>query len=469
MDSSSPQSVPDRIGEALPGQTVQESAGQGFVLTVTQGPHAGNTFSFNRHDTFLVGRSRRAHFRLPRKDMYFSRIHFLVEVNPPQCRLMDMGSRNGVYVNGARVQLAELKDGDEIRAGRTVLRVAYRPSDSTILYPVQSAPAPPDVPAPVPLAAVESCPACLTALPEPKPPPALCSNCREIADRQSQVVPGYEIVRGLGRGGMGVVSLAVRHMDGTAVALKTIQPVGPTSKRDVERFLREANILRQLAHPCIVAFREMGHSGDFLYIAMEFVRGQDAGKMLTEHGTLPVVRAVRYLCQLLHALQFAHERGFVHRDIKPRNLLVIAQSGGELIKLADFGLAKVFRENKLSGLTLQGDIGGTLPFMPPEQLSDFRTARPAADQFAAGATLYNLLTGKYLHEFSNVLERNLLMVLEGKPVPMLKRRPDLPKALAAAVERATAREPEKRFASVAAFREALLPFAREGIGETLRD
>src|SRR5437667_5484863 len=100
------------------------------TLTVTGGPHEGQTFSFSGHDTFLVGRSKRAHFRLPAKDRYFSRVHFLVEVNPPQCRLMDMGSRNGTYVNGQRVQSADLKDGDQIKAGHTYLSLKVEGVDS---------------------------------------------------------------------------------------------------------------------------------------------------------------------------------------------------------------------------------------------------------------------------------------------------------------------------------------------------
>src|SRR5215831_2384944 len=94
-----------------------------ITLQVTDGPHKGRTFTFQGHDTFLVGRSKRAHLRLPAKDMYFSRVHFLVEVNPPSCRLMDMGSRNGTHVNGQRVETIDLKDGDQIRAGHTVFRL----------------------------------------------------------------------------------------------------------------------------------------------------------------------------------------------------------------------------------------------------------------------------------------------------------------------------------------------------------
>src|SRR5437867_3164801 len=94
-----------------------------ITLTVIQGPHEGKTFTFAQHDSFIVGRPRRAHFQLADKDKYFSRYHFMVEVSPPYCRLMDLNSRNGCYVNGTKVPLADLKDGDLIRAGRTVLRV----------------------------------------------------------------------------------------------------------------------------------------------------------------------------------------------------------------------------------------------------------------------------------------------------------------------------------------------------------
>src|SRR5690349_15194696 len=95
-----------------------------ITLRVTSGPHTGQEFTFAGHDTFLVGRSSQAHFRLPLKDRYFSRLHFLVEVNAPRCRLMDMGSRNGTYVNSRKVSHADLRHGDQIKAGHTCLLVA---------------------------------------------------------------------------------------------------------------------------------------------------------------------------------------------------------------------------------------------------------------------------------------------------------------------------------------------------------
>src|SRR5262245_5987743 len=95
-----------------------------ITLTVNEGPNKGQVFAFEEHDNFIVGRSSRAHLRLPIKDKYFSRLHFLVEMNPPFCRLLDLGSRNGTYVNGKRVPSADLKDGDQIGAGKTTLHVA---------------------------------------------------------------------------------------------------------------------------------------------------------------------------------------------------------------------------------------------------------------------------------------------------------------------------------------------------------
>src|SRR5689334_10497002 len=99
------------------------------TLTVIDGPHQGREFTFDRHDTFIVGRSANAHFRLSLKDKYFSRHHFMIEVNPPSCRLVDMASTNGTLVNRRKVTTVDLHDGDVIRGGQTVIRVAFLPDD----------------------------------------------------------------------------------------------------------------------------------------------------------------------------------------------------------------------------------------------------------------------------------------------------------------------------------------------------
>src|SRR5262245_30596488 len=120
-----------------------------ITFTVTTGPLAGRHFHFEGHDVFLVGRSPNAHCRFPEDDPFFSRVHFLVEVNPPRCRLTDMGSRNGTFVNGRKVEVVDLADGDEIRAGHTRIQVRVEPTFELPATPAGSpADTHPEIPVP---------------------------------------------------------------------------------------------------------------------------------------------------------------------------------------------------------------------------------------------------------------------------------------------------------------------------------
>jgi serine/threonine protein kinase len=260
----------------------------------------------------------------------------------------------------------------------------------------------------------------------------------------SQPIPGYQLVRELGRGGMGIVYLAVRGQDRRAVALKTLlhnQDIAgavatvasnPSSGRfwtmadpvpPLHRFLRQADILRRLDHPGIVQFQELGAAGAPPYFTMEHVRGHDAGHLLRQHGPLSAPRAIRWVVQLLEALGHLHDRGFVHRDVKPGNLLVsTGPDGVEVVKLCDFGIARCYRSGRadpdppagsdrassidaFSDLTLTGIGAGTPGFVAPEQARDFRGVGPPADQYSAGATLYCLLTGRSLPGLHPVEQR----------------------------------------------------------------
>jgi serine/threonine-protein kinase len=322
------------------------------------------------------------------------------------------------------VKTAELRHGDRIRVGKTVLAVALAGAED-----VADRDRPPAIP-------------------------------RESRDGQPPAIAGYQVIRELGRGGMGSVFLAIRGDEAAPIALKTILPALAGGKAEVGRFLREANILRELDHPGIVSFRDLGESDGLLYFAMDYVPGTDAAKLLTEQGgPLPVGRAVRLVLPVLDALAYAHGRGFVHRDIKPANLLVARQDGHDAVRLADFGLARVYRASRLSGLTLKGDMAGTLGYMAPEQITRFRESEPAVDQYAAGATLYKLLTDRTIYDLPRSLNQQIRMVLEANPVPIESRRGDLPRGLCEVIHRALAREPRDRFADVAEMRRALSSFA----------
>ena len=169
-----------------------------MTLTVTDGPHTGQVFSFREHDTFIVGRSKDAHFRLPFKDKTFSRFHFMIEVNPPCCRLIDMASRNGTRVNGRKVSVIDLGDGDTIRGGRTTLTVSIRPdpdrpeSSSEVSATRQDVPGSPSGGS-----------ASTVDLPVPSIVPDPPSAAPDVGDGWS--VRGYQLERKLCEGGMGIV------------------------------------------------------------------------------------------------------------------------------------------------------------------------------------------------------------------------------------------------------------------------
>jgi serine/threonine-protein kinase len=263
---------------------------------------------------------------------------------------------------------------------------------------------------------------------------------------------------------MGVVHLARRESDGATVAIKTIAPAIAGTTGTVARFLREAAVLRRLEHPNIVRFEQMGHSDGRLFFVMEYVSGVHADGLLKRRGgPLPVRTAVALTGQALEALAYAHDLGFVHRDIKPRNVLVGRVDGRPMVKVTDFGLARIYLTSPLSGLTFTGETSGTSGFMAPEQITDFRGVKPAADQYGAGAMLYYLLTGKRVYDFPPQLQRQLLMVLQEDPIPIRDRRAEIPTELAAIVHRALARKPEDRFPDVRALSDALRPFARSTV------
>jgi pSer/pThr/pTyr-binding forkhead associated (FHA) protein len=470
-------------------------------LTVKTGSNQGHVFEFAEHRNFFVGRGKEAHFRIEDQGKFISRMHFMVEVNPPLCRLTDMESTNGTIVNDRRVQVVDLNDGDVITAGKTVLAVSLvedlaEPAESIDITNVlardetqaETDPTMTIVPRSgssedgrLPITVGEKahpvsyerttslCRSCSVMLPgglkrtqiaSGHPDVTLfCPSCHDQLLASPQTVPGYQIVRELGRGGMGVVYLAIREADGTRIALKTIRPQAVINEAEMQRFLREASILSELDHPNIVAFHERGEASGILYFAMDYVPGVDASQLQKEQGgPIDPPRAIQIVGQLLQALDYAHAKGFVHRDIKPANILVSAEGGRELVQLSDFGLARVYQTSKMSGLTMKGDLGGTFAFMAPEQVTDLRDARPPVDQYSAGATLYKLLTDRYIYDFPSNYTGQIQTILFNDPVPILTRRPDLPVELARIIHRSLARDPKARFRDVREMRRGLEPF-----------
>ena len=190
---------------------------------------------------------------------------------------------------------------------------------------------------------------------------------------------------------------------------------------------------------------------------MDYVAGTDADRLVAHTGPLAVERTVHLILQLLDALEYAHKQGIVHRDIKPANLLVCSsgEKDRDVLRLVDFGLGRLYQTSQLSGLTLAGAVGGTLAFMPPEQLLDFHGALTASDQYSAAATFYYLLTGRFIYDFPSNVSTKLRTILETPPTPIRDHRQDIPETLAQVIERGLSKQPHHRFDSIAAFRQAL--------------
>ncbi len=255
---------------------------------------------------------------------------------------------------------------------------------------------------------------------------------------------------------MGVVYQARHNTTGRLVALKLIVPESAAARSAVDRFLREMTVISQLKHPNIVEWLEQGMTRGQFWFAMEYVQGTNLEVVAqADPGRYPVHQACRMACQVLKGLEQAHALGFVHRDIKPENILIGRTPDGLVAKISDFGLAKSFRGLGLSGLTFSGEMRGTVPFMPPEQMLDFKTVTPAGDLYATAATIYYLLTCQFIYD--QVAEGGDLIrtLLEEPPVPVRKRRADVPLALADVLAKCLARDPNDRYPTAVSMRHAL--------------
>lgn len=481
-----------------------------MILEVTEGPLRGQRFIFDEHDTFVFGRAPDCHACLSAEDTTSSRHHFLLEVNPPDARIRDLGSRNGTYVNGAkqggraanetpeegarrRHAEIDLKQGDVVRVGATVFVV--RVEVPAVCF---------DCGAPIPEVSKDECvwvggtylcPSCREAAAKSgAPPPArcgqcgrdvttevgprrggdyICAACRDQAEKDPAAVlaralaehsrqpggagsvgiAGYRLGKILGRGGMGAVYLAERNSDEKAVALKVMLARVAVDERSRQLFRREIEVLQSLRHENIVALFDHGSAGGAFFFVMELCSGGSLQDLLEDRRRpLEAREAGPLMLDALAGLAHAHARGFVHRDLKPANVLLAAPGRGA--KIADFGFAKNFEKAGLSGMTRTGTTAGTYPFMPREQLINFKDVKPASDVFSLGATFYFLLTGSLPRDMPPSRDP-LEVILENAIVPIRQRDPMVPPVLAAVIDQSVAPRPQDRYETAVEFHAAL--------------
>jgi len=259
-----------------------------------------------------------------------------------------------------------------------------------------------------------------------------------------EVISGrYELEQLVGSGGMSNVFRAHDRLLERTVALKILHEQYTRDEDYVERFRREARAVAQLAHPNIVTVIDRGEQDGRQFIVFEYIDGENLKELVARGGPLDPQDAIPLALQVARALSFAHERGLVHRDVKPQNVLL--NDDGQA-KVTDFGIA---RSLDVHGVTQTGTVLGTSDYIAPEQARG-QKVDPKTDIYSLGAVLYELLAGDVPYKGDNFVAVAMRHVNEPPP-SVLDRRPDCPVRLDLAIQRAMAKDPEQRFASMDEF------------------
>lgn len=427
------------------------------ILKVIQGELLGKEYIFESRDTCLVGRSPNCQLQIPNNTAHngISRYHCLLDINPPDVRICDSGSRNGTFVNdwcigkrsrdqtpseGAKANFSEwdLKDGDLITLGRTIFQV-------TIIKGTESTPDTPAVSAPDNPLDDESEPDLV--------PPAIAVKVGESLG----FLDDYEILQEMDVNDFGEVYLAKHEFIDELVTVKILLPQVAVQPHMKEMFLQDARKTKQLDHPNLVKFKDHSYVDDMFYFVMEYCdRGSVTDLMAYRQGALKLEEATNIILQVLDGLEYAHtEMGLIHRDIKPDNIFLVEDNGELIAKLGNYGIAKSFDLAGLSGQTATGSNIGTPYFMAKQQVIDFKYDKPDVDIWALAATLYFMLTCSYPREFTTD-DNPLFSVLKTKPTPIRERDESIPQALAELIDLALDDNAILHFQDALSFKNALL-------------
>jgi tRNA A-37 threonylcarbamoyl transferase component Bud32 len=264
----------------------------------------------------------------------------------------------------------------------------------------------------------------------------------------------YVLLQRLGAGGMGAVFKARNWKLGRVVAIKVIRKERLDKPDVVRRFHREIRAAAQLDHPNIVRALDADEVDGTHLLIMEYAPGADLGKLVKKHGPLPAEKACDYCRQAALGLQHAHQHGLVHRDVKPRNLLLTT---GSVVKVLDMGLARIDPGEAgdiSSSMTQYGTVVGSVDYIAPEQAMNSHAVDGRADLYSLGCALYFLLTGRVPFPGGTAMEKLLKHRLE-EPEAVERLRPGVPRGVAAVVRTLMAKRPEDRYPSAAAAAEAL--------------
>lgn len=270
-------------------------------------------------------------------------------------------------------------------------------------------------------------------------------------------IGSYRILDRLGAGSMGRVYKAQHKFMGRLVALKVIAPELTTNERVVKRFLREMKLVALLDHPNVIKAYEAGQVGDQHFIAMEYVHGASLGDMLKK-GPLEPVAVIKYAADAALGLDHAHQKGILHRDVKPSNLML--SSDRRIVKVLDLGLGSMMgNDQHQTQITNPGFVLGTIDYMSPEQAQG-RESDGRSDLYSLGCCMYHLMTGRVPFQHDNQIQR-LALRINHKPTPIQNYLPNLSSKVVELVDKMLATHPDDRYQSGQELSEALLRLLRK--------
>ncbi len=448
-----------------------------IILTIIEGELMGQEFIFEDRNTSVIGRAKDCYPHIPDNDTHriISRYHCLLDINPPDIRVRDLGSKNGTYVNGQKISKPtvtqteegdplynfpeqDLQAGDEVKLGKNIFRVyveVIREEDETLnvggggFYP--------------------------PTLSAHKP------NMLDLANRliqqantgqkNLQAIRDHQIVKLLGKGRYGEVYLTVNQHTGAEVALKIMLPEVLANQRAIGRFEFDIENAKALQHQHIVKLLDYGYwYGTFFFTTEYCAGGSIIDLMAQKGGKLSIPEAVGIILPVLDGLEYAHNaeipyvknangsfsqgKGLVHRNLRPSNILISHIDQQQVVKIANYGLTKSFDLAGLSGQTMSGLKVEIPDFIPRQQIINFQYAKPEVDVWAAAAIFYFMLTGCLPREFK-AGEDPFLNVLQNRAVPIHQRDPAIPTQLAKLMDLALIDSPEIRFKNARDFKRSL--------------
>ena len=459
-------------------------------LEVIAGADKGRVFPISAGEPVLVGRGRQTATRL--NDLHVSRLHCQIEFRGADVIITDLNSVGGTLVNDRAVTEQILEPGDIIRIGETRLRFQrVDVADQNTLPPevpgphipmalpldtpppprlappratppprLEPEPVPPleQLPAaiPIPEAAPAAAPppeALPAAIPAPEGPPAVIPvqtalkllPGERLAELAGSIIHCFQIGEVIAKGRSGVVFRAFDLRANRDVALKVLRPEFTRDDNDIQRFIRSMKTMMPLRHPNLVTLFGAGKKGPYCWVAMEHVQGESLSQVIQRIGVAGMLdwrHAFRVAVHIARALEFAHARHILHRNLTPQNVLIRASD--RLTKLGDLMLAKAIEGSMAQQITQANEVLGDLRYMSPEQTFGPDQMDERSDIYSLGALLYAALTGQPPFEGNDLIET--ITKIRQAPVVMPKKyQMSIPDAFQAVVMRMLAKRPEDRY------------------------